>query len=214
MADLVRTGADPAAARAVAVVLHGRGQRPDYMRDALLRGLTVAGVRYILPASPGAGWYDAKAVDPLTRDTEAQLRAALDHVAAAERAARAECPDVPLALIGFSQGACLAIEHLMHGGAADAAAILTGCRVGAASDDLPTRPLAGLPVYCANGQDDPWIPTWAFQRAVADLIGAGARVRGDVFPGRDHAIAPGEVAAVDALLGALIGGTPAFGDPR
>ncbi len=214
MADLVTRGADPGAAQAACVVLHGRGQTPDYMIGAVLDRLTVSGVHYILPASDGVGWYDAKAVEPLTEDTEAQLLAALTMVGDAEAAARAACPGVPLVLVGFSQGACLVIEHLMRGGRADGAAMLTGCRVGAAGDDLPEAALNGLPVYCTNGDDDPWIPTWAFQKAVGQLIGAGARVRSDVFPGRDHEVGAAEIAVLDALISDLAQGRNAFGDPQ
>lgn len=212
MAELVTSGADPATARAVAVVLHGRGQTPDYMLDAVVSRLNTPGLHCVLPAAPGEGWYDAKAVEALSADTETQLIAALDLVAGAEAAARAACPGKPLILIGFSQGACLVIEHLMRRGQADAAAMLTGCRVGAATDDLPRAGLSGLPVYCTNGDADPWIPTWAFQKAVADFITAGARVRSDVLPGRAHEIAAPEIAALDALCAAIADGTRPFGD--
>lgn len=212
MAGTVTTGADPAAAQAVAVVLHGRGQTPDYMVGAVIDRLSVGGVHFVLPAAEGEAWYDAKAVEPMTNDTEAQLTAALRLVAGAEAEARAACPGVPLVLIGFSQGACLVIEHLMRGGQADAAAMLTGCRVGAASDDLPVADLGGMPVYCTNGDADPWIPTWAFQKAVGDLIGAGARVRSDVFPGRAHDIGGAEIAVLDALIADTIAARPVFGD--
>ncbi|SFQ30661.1 phospholipase/carboxylesterase [Roseivivax halotolerans] len=211
MSDLVTQGAGPAAAKAVALVLHGRGQAPDYMLDNLVRRLSVEGVRYVLPASKGEGWYDAKAVETLTEDTETQLRAALKVVADAEAAARADCPDCPVVLIGFSQGACLVIEHLMRGGLADAAAMLTGCRVGAASEDLPRAELPGLPIYCSNGDEDPWIPAWAFQDAVSDLVACGARVRSDVLPGRDHEISALEASVVDALLSDVVRGTTVFG---
>ena len=203
MGRLVIAGAEPATARAVALLLHGRGQTPDYMCGAVLSRLRMADMHAILPAAPGDSWYDARAVDPLTEATEAQLGAALDLVEEADAAARRACPGRPLILIGFSQGGCLAVEHLMRGGRADAAAMLTGCRVGAADDELPRADLAGMPAYCSNGDADPWIPTWAFQRAVGDLIASGARVRSDVLPGRDHEISDDEIRAVDALCTAV-----------
>ncbi|MBV0912461.1 alpha/beta hydrolase [Anianabacter salinae] len=208
---MVWAGAAADAARAVAVVLHGRGQTPKDMTGAICDRLATRGVRFVLPSPGGAGWYDAKAVEPMTDRTETQLRAALSIVAEAEAAARAACPGVPLVLIGFSQGACLVIEHLMRGGQADAAAMLTGCRVGAGTDGLPRADLPGIPVYCSNGDDDPWIPTWAFLSAISDLTGAGARLRCDVFPGRAHEVSAPEIAALDGLLADVAAGQTAFG---
>ncbi|GGL58044.1 phospholipase/carboxylesterase [Wenxinia marina] len=209
---LVTAGADPGAARGALVLLHGRGQSPEVMLDAVVSRLSVPGLHVVLPAAPGGSWYDAKAVEPMTDRTGAQLAASLALVAEAEAAARQSVPDRPLVLVGFSQGACMVIEHLMHGGRADAAAMLTGCRVGAVQDDLPRADLAGLPVYCSNGDDDPWIPTRAFQAAVGHLIESGARVRSDVFPGRPHEVSQAEIAALDALCAAMADGTAPFGD--
>ena len=210
MADLVTAGADPGTAQAVLVVLHGRTLSPDWMIEALVSRLDLTALHAVLPAAPGQSWYDAKAVEALTGEAEAQLRAALEHAAAAEAAAREACPGKPLILIGFSQGACLGLEHLMRGGKADAAALLTGCRVGAASDDLPRADLKGLPIYCTNSDDDPWIPTWAYLKAQGELIAAGARIRTDILPGRAHEISAHEVAAVNALCAAVAAGRAPF----
>jgi phospholipase/carboxylesterase len=116
---------------------------------------------------------------------------------------------VPLVLAGFSQGACLAIEYLMTtSDLPDAAALFTGCRVGLPTDGLPTRDLAGLPVYASCGDEDPWIPADAYFRMLADLTGAGARLRADIFPGRPHTVTDTEIAALSGFLGALRDGTP------
>ncbi|KAA9005556.1 alpha/beta hydrolase [Histidinibacterium aquaticum] len=211
MAGMATAGAEPGAARAVAVLLHGRGQSPDFMREAVVGRLAVDGVHYLMPAAAGSSWYEAKAVDPLNEETETQLRAALAQLEDALEAARTTCPGLPLILVGFSQGACLIIEHLMRGGTADAAAALTGCRVGAASDDLPRADLRDMPVYLTNGDEDPWIPVWAYQKSVGDFVAAGARVRCDILPGRPHEISAVEIAVLDRLIADLAGGTPPLG---
>jgi phospholipase/carboxylesterase len=116
-----------------------------------------------------------------------------------------------LVVAGFSQGACLAVEYLMRGGRADALAVLTGCRVGAASDGLPRADLGGLPVYASCGDADPWIPLWAFHRMLGDLSKSGARLRADVLPGRPHAVADAECGELIRLLGAVAARAPALG---
>lgn len=203
-------GATPAKARAVCVFVHGRGQTPEQMLENVLSRVDARDVRFALPRSPREAWYDAKAVDPRTDATQGQLAEALAIVAEAVDTARAECPGVPLVLAGFSQGACLMLEHLMQGVRADAAAMLTGCRVGAISDDLARVGLEGMPVYASCGDADPWIPLWAFQKAVGDLAASGARVRVDILPGRPHEVSDTECAEFSKLLRAVADGTPAL----
>lgn len=200
MAQTVFFGAPAGDAAAVCVFLHGRGQSPREMIDTVLTRLAVPGIRFLLPKAPRDAWYDARAVDPLTEATSAQLTEALSVVEAAVEDMRAGAAGVPLVVAGFSQGACLATEYLMRGGRADAAAILTGSRVGAGSEDLPRRDLAGLPVYASCGDDDAWIPLWAFQKAVSEMAAAGARLRSDILPGRPHHVSAEECAELSRFL--------------
>ncbi len=96
-------------------------------------------VAFLLPAAEGNAWYDAKAVDPLTERTEAQLAAACAVLAEAFAAAG---KDRPVLLAGFSQGACLSIEYALRNGRWNGAlAALTGCRVGTPGDARPGRTL-------------------------------------------------------------------------
>lgn len=211
MSQTVYHGVPASAARAVCVLVHGRGQTPREMIDSVLSRLDTPGVRFVLPAAPGGTWYDARAADPLTDATVSQLDASLGHLADAVTLVRAECPALPVVLAGFSQGACLAVEYLMRGGSVDGAAILTGCRVGAPSDTLPRAALAGLPVYMTCSDEDPWIPLWAFQKAVSEVAASGARIRTDILPGRAHEVADLECAEVSRLLSAVAAGELALG---
>lgn len=199
-------GAGTSTARAVCVFIHGRGQSPEEMVETVLSRLDAPGLRFALPRSPREGWYDAKAVDDMTEMTETQLAEALGIVRRAVEDARRDCPDVPIIVAGFSQGACMTIEYLMHGGRADAAAMLTGCRVAAPSDTLAKAPLSGMPIYATCGDADPWIPIWAFQKAVGELAAAGARVRSDILPGRPHEVSDAECAEFSRILRAVSGG--------
>ena len=132
----------------------------------------------------------------------------LDALIAQIRAAR---PDCPILLAGFSQGACLAVDYLLERGpVVTAAAILTGCRVGQATDRRPLERLDRLPVYATNGDIDPWIPVAAFHAMLAELTQAGARVRSDLFPGRPHAVAQTEIATLSAMLCDLAAGRMAL----
>lgn len=108
-----------------------------------------------------------------------------DDILAVVRAVRAEAPDTPLALIGFSFGAYAlahAIRALADQAAAPAAAILAGLPVGAVEGDrvYDTPPLPA-DVVLIHGESDtqaPLAPLLAWARPTSHPI--------IVVPGADH----------------------------
>jgi len=212
----LRLGARGSAAKAVCVFVHGRGQSPEEMQSHVLARLAAPGVAFVLPRAPTGAWYEARAVDPLTSVARAQLSAALDHLAAAIVAARAELPGLPLLLAGFSQGACLSMEYVCAGlPPPEALVALTGCRVGVPADGRAEAAPAGLPIYLTGADADPWIPLGAFTEALGSLGKMGARVRADVFPGRAHEVSDAEIAMLEAILSDLSAGRhPRMEAPR
>jgi phospholipase/carboxylesterase len=194
-------GATLSAARAICVFAHGRTWTPERTVDEILVRLDAPGVAFLLPRAPGASWYAARAVDPLTDRTRADLDAALDRLGAAIDAATGAAPGVPLVLAGFSQGACLSLEWIMRRDPLPAAvAAFTGCRLGTPDCARPARPLAGLPVYLSGSDGDPWIPPSAFAQAVDALTAQGAALRADSLPGRGHEVSDSELAVFAAML--------------
>lgn len=206
MVQTLTTGTSAQTAHAVCVFLHGRGQTAAQMVEEVISSLDAPGVHFVLPQAPQSAWYDAKAVDEMTEATAAQLDDALSRVRDAVDAALKEVPGRPLIIAGFSQGACLATEYLLRGGKTDAAALLTGCRVGAPDTDLPEKLAAAIPVYVSNSDVDPWVPLWASRRAEEALTRQGARVRSDVFAGRGHLVSDDEMTAFSNLLCAIVEG--------
>jgi phospholipase/carboxylesterase len=215
VADILRLGPPPVRARALCVLVHGRGQSPGEMQARIVSRLQSADVAFVLPRAEGATWYAARAVDPLTDVARAELVRSRDGLAAVVAALRTEAPGVPLVLAGFSQGACLSLEWALAGGEAAAVVALTGCRVGVAGDDRPAALVPGLPVYLTAGSDDPWIPVAAFAQAAAELGTGGAALRADVFPGRPHEVCAAEIAMLDGVLADVAAGrAPRFEAPR
>jgi len=208
MAQTVFHGAPNETAQAVCVFTHGRGQSPEEMIADVLARVAAPDVRFALPRAPRDAWYDARAVDPLSDQTRTQLDAALEQISDTIAAARAACPGVPLVVAGFSQGACLSAEYLLRGGAADAGVLLTGCRVGVADDYPPLAALSAMPVYTSNSDADPWVALAPWQRMVTDLAQAGARLRCDILPGREHVVSDAECAMVSDMLVRLARGWP------
>ncbi|WP_423209004.1 phospholipase [Paracoccus yeei] len=205
--DVLRCRVDPAVARALCVLVHGRGQSPEEMQSHMLARLDAPGVAFLLPRAPGASWYTARAVDPLTPDTRAALADGLAGLRALIRDARAAAPGLPLLLAGFSQGACLSLEYAFAGqDAPDALAALTGCRVGGGGDARPERLAPGLPVYLTGSDADPWIPVEAFAEAALALGRSRAALRSDLFPGRAHEVSGAEIAMLATMLGDMAAG--------
>ncbi|MFT3975188.1 MAG: hypothetical protein QM699_17625 [Amaricoccus sp.] len=215
MSDALHLGAG-AGARAVCVLVHGRGQSPEEMQAHILARLDVPDVAFVLPRAATGSWYAAKAVDPLTAETRSALAASLDALAADVAAARDAHPGRPLLLAGFSQGACLSLEYAFSGQPTpDALAALTGCRVGVRADTRDRDLAPGLPVYLTGSDGDSWIPVTAFAEAAVELGQGRARLRADLFPGRAHEVSDAEVAMVGAMLADLAaGGTTRMAAPR
>ena len=205
-----------AGARAVCVLVHGRGQSPEEMQSHILARLDAPGVAFVLPRAPGNVWYAARAVDPLTPETRVALAKAIDHLAGDIAAARAAHPGLPLVLAGFSQGACLSLEYAFAGLPPPQALVaFTGCRVGVLSDDRPHALPAGLPVYLTGADADPWIPVTAFAEAALELGQARAQLRCDLFPGRPHEATGTEIEMLRTVLADLVSGkTPGMAAPR
>ena len=64
-----------------------------------------------------------------------------------------------------------------------------------------------MPVYLSGSDADPWIPVSAWAAAAEEMGKARARLRADLIPGRAHEVSATELAALDAMLGALAEGS-------
>lgn len=216
VADILFLGVDPAKAKVLCFFVHGRNQSPEEMEAAVIRRLSAPDVAFALPRAKDKSWYTARAIDPLTDATRTELSASLQGLASAISDLRGNAPETPLVLAGFSQGACLSLEHAFTGRAVpDAVAAFTGCRVGLPGDERFAKLRSGLHVYLSAGSADPWIPVQAFAETAAALGQAEAKLRCDVFPGRPHEVSATEIALLDGLLTDLAAGrVPRMEAPR
>eukprot|EP01035_Chromulina_nebulosa_P014934 gene14934-19763_t len=205
-------GVSPADARVLCVFVHGRTQSPEDMLEQVVGRLSAEAVAFALPRAENNSWYAARATDPLSETTRAELAGSLAYLHGVVGALRqAGGIGKPLLLGGFSQGACLALEYAMHYGRWNGAMVnLTGCRVGQRQDDRPEADLDGMPVYLTGSDADAWIPVTAFAEASESLGRARARLRSELFPGREHQASAMEVATLDALLADLARGEIPF----
>jgi predicted esterase len=198
-------GASEQDASVAAILLHGRWQTPQYMIEVAGR-IAAPDVAYVAPPAPGGTWYPETFLAPYETNRHA-LEASLARVHGEVGALlqRGWSRD-RIALIGFSQGACLAAEYVWrHPGRWAGLAIFTGSLV--APQDDPSwagGDLAGTPVIVSNGDADPWVPWDASQATAARFTAAGAAVEVQLHPGREHLVNDAEAAAAHAMLAAAV----------
>jgi predicted esterase len=196
------TAGNPDAAIA-AVLLHGRDLDAEWILDVASRfGLDDA-VSYLAPRAAERSWYPGRFYDPL-EDNEPWLGWSLEAIEAAVAATGR--PHSHVALIGFSQGACILAEHLARRPEPyGAAAILTGALFGTPEvDRMPSGSLEAMPMFFGIAQDDDWIPIDAVRGTVAAFRRAGARCELRVYDDEEHGVNDDEAAAVRGLLLSLL----------
>jgi predicted esterase len=188
-------------ARLGAVVVHGRAQSPAYVDDHLVSRLGLDDVAFALPAAPDGSWYPGRYFEPQEANEPwlGHALAAIDDALA--QLGEAGLGPEAIVLAGFSQGACLVLEHLLRDPAPyRGVAILTGCLIGPRDAQRALPGLRDLPIYLGTREDDEWIPAHDVRAAAQALVRAGATVSLDVRAPGPHQIDDEDVRAVRALL--------------
>ncbi len=200
---LAAAGAPLKDARAVAVMLHGRGAT---VQDILsLTDELAQDIAYLAPQAPGCSWYPGSFLAPLEHN-EPFLSRSLSTIAAVltDLAGQGIAPDRVM-LLGFSQGGCLALEFVArharrYGGVAGLSAGLIG-------PPGLTRSyqgsLSGTPVFIGCSDIDPHIPLDRVHESCRVLTAMNAVVTERIYPGMVHMINRDEIAQVRELLDSI-----------
>jgi phospholipase/carboxylesterase len=109
-----------------------------------------------------------------------------------------------LFIVGFSQGACIAVEYaLRHPGCCGAIVVFSGCLMGPSDTDWhPTEAptLRGLRVFLTGSDMDEWIPEQRTRQTAEVLRYLGADVELHVYPSRPHIVSNLELAEARTFL--------------
>ena len=191
---------------AVALFLHGRGRNPADVLT-LAERLALPGLSCLAPAAPGGTWYPQSFLAPFA-ENQPHLDHALARVASwvAEFEARGYPPE-RVALVGFSQGACLASEFVRrHPRRWGALVAFTGGVIGPdAQNWTPSGHLGGTPVLLASADPDAWVPPERVRQTAVLFRAMGGSVDERIYPGLEHAVNEDEIDAARALLAPLLG---------
>jgi predicted esterase len=199
-------GPSPEQANATLILIHGRGATADSMLS-LYNALGIAQLAAIAPQAGGQSWYPQSFLAPLAAN-QPYLDSALTRIESivTDLFARG-VPAERIALLGFSQGACLASEFAArHPRRYGAVMGLTGGLIG--PPGTPRRyegSLAGTPIFLGSGDPDAHVPFERVRETEAVLTGMGAAVEVRRYPGRPHTVSEDELSVCRELLNALVG---------
>lgn len=192
-------------ARAAMVLVHGRGATAESILTLvpeLAAGGAAEGFAFLAPQAAGGTWYPLSFLAEIERN-EPYLSSALG---ALERLlARVEAAGVPaerMILLGFSQGACLAVEYAArHARRWGGLAILTGGLIG--PPGMPREhagSFEGTPVLLGSGDPDPHVPRSRLEETAAVLTRMSAVVDLRIYPGLGHTVNEEEVGLVRRMM--------------
>lgn len=197
-------GLDLDDAKAVMVMIHGRGATAEGMLT-LTDELSAEGFAYRAPQATASNWYPFRFIEPIEKN-EPYLSSALQAVDdVLTRLAENGFPPEKVILLGFSQGACLALEYAArnprrYGGVVG----LSGGVIGPMGMQFAyDGSLEGTPVFLGCSDQDSHIPLQRVHETAAAFEGLGAAVDKRIYPDMGHTINADEIAAIDAMMNAL-----------
>ena len=203
------------------VLLHGRGAPAESILP-LAAELGRPDLPARAPQAPGGAWYPHSFLAPLAAN-EPHLSTAIETVRQLVEAIEAAgIPQERVGLVGFSQGACLALEvAARRGGRWGGVVALSGGLIGTGELEGAPRTLQGMggpfadkafdyarsldgtPVFLGCSDVDPHIPLARVERSADVLRQLGADVDLRIYEGMGHTVNADELAAGRALLAAL-----------
>jgi predicted esterase len=199
---VLRIGPQPASARLTTILLHGRGSTADDMLS-LARDLRTTDVAYLAPQAASNTWYPYSFLTPIEQN-EPWLTSALSTIDGLVNALGEQgVPPDRVALLGFSQGACLTLEYAARHARRYAAIVgLSGGLIGP-----PGTPrhyegaFGGTHVFLGCSDVDPHIPLERVHETTEVFRAMGATVDERIYRAAGHTVNADEIKAVQGLLG-------------
>jgi predicted esterase len=189
------------------VMIHGRGAAAESILT-LVQAIDTPGFAYLAPQAAGNTWYPNSFLSPIPSNEPGITSglAAIDDLMA--RILAAAVPPERTMLLGFSQGACLALEYAArharrYGG-------ITGLSGGLIGPDATPRDysgsFAGTPVFLGCSDVDFHVPVERVNETARVLESMGAAVKTRLYPGMGHIVNDDEVNVVRAMMASVAAG--------
>ena len=201
---VVSAGRPPAEATAAVILVHGRGATAEDILT-LVPELDRPDLAYLAPQAAGNSWYPYGFMAPLEQN-EPGLSSALAVLGEllAALASAGIGPERTM-LLGFSQGACLALELAARAARRYGAVVgLSGGLIGPAGTPREyAGSLDGTPVLVGCSDRDPHIPLPRVRETARVMAALGGRVSEQIYPAMGHTINADEIERVRQLLDRL-----------
>jgi predicted esterase len=201
----VRTAGVPLdQANAAMVMIHGRGATAESILT-LVPALNVPGFAYLAPQASGNTWYPHSFMAPI-ESNEPGISSGMQAIGdVLSRVTAAGVSRERTMLLGFSQGACLALEYAArHAQRYGGVAGLSGGLIG--PEGTPRNypgSLDGTPVFLGCSDVDSHIPAARVRETAEVLTRLGGRVTMRLYPGMGHLINEDEIATVRKMMAEL-----------
>ncbi len=198
---LTYAGTTAAEADVAILTLHGRGDSAHGILG-LADLLGVERTLYAAPEASGNTWYPYSFLQPLERN-EPYLSGALRAVDdALGELTKAGFNRENIVLLGFSQGACLALEYSARNATRYGGVIaLSGGLIG--PDGTPRDyegSLEGTPVFLGCSDIDAHIPEARVMESAGVMNALGGEVDARIYPGMGHTVNEDELIAARAII--------------
>ena len=191
-------------AKGAALLLHGRGAPAEDILG-LADEFDLPDFAYFAPQAAGNTWYPNSFLAP-TNQNQPWLDSALNLVGTVlERIFAAGLDRRRVALVGFSQGACLATEFVARRAHRYGALIaFTGGLIGPPGTKFSySGDLAGTPCFLGAGDPDTHVPWKRVEESASMLTALGGAVTSRRYSGLGHTINRDEITEGRRLLSRL-----------
>ncbi|HTG32719.1 MAG TPA: dienelactone hydrolase family protein [Thermoanaerobaculia bacterium] len=209
---LARAGRPVEEASGAVVMVHGRGATAESILE-LRHEFENPDLAYVAPQAAGYAWYPYSFMAPMERN-EPGLSSALARLG--EVLAGLEAAGIPperTILLGFSQGACLALEFAARNARRYAAVVgLSGGLIGPPGTPRDYLGMSGMPgsfegtpVFLGCSDRDPHIPRERVEESAEVLRRMGAEVTERIYPAMGHTVNEDEMEFVRGLVAGVTG---------
>jgi predicted esterase len=207
---VLHAGAPLERAAGAVILVHGRGATAESIMG-LARALDDGAnrVAWAAPQAPGNTWYPLPFMQPLEANEPQRSDALATIDALVVEVAAQGIPADRIGVIGFSQGACLALEQALVGEHRPAfVGALSGGVMGPEDEPRVVEgSREGLRVFIGCGDRDGHIPIERAAESARLFEEAGATVDYRRYPGMDHTVNDDEIAALRQAVTDLAGGS-------
>ena len=182
-------------------MIHGRGASPADIL-ALAHYVERDDLAYLAPEAPGGQWYPYRFMEPIARNEPGITLGmqAIDDVR--NMLMQAGIGAERTVVLGFSQGACLALEYASrHAQRFGGVVGLSGGLIGpdGTPRDYPGS-MEGTPVFLGCSDIDPHIPLHRVQETAEVFERLGAWVTLQIYPRMAHMVNDDEIEHIKRLL--------------